>query len=132
MDYKELLQQIMYIVITAILPLLTGYTIKFIKAKVEENSEKLNDERIESYVVSAVDIITDAIKNVNQVYVDSLKKSGKFDAEAQETAKNMAIQKAKELISEDSKKAIEILYNDFDSFLDTKVESIVRDEKQYI
>lgn len=66
---------------------------------------------------------------VNQTYVDSLKKQGKFDEEAAKTAKQMAIDKAKALITEDSKAAIETLYSDFEAYLNDAIEELVRENK---
>ena len=61
--------------------------------------------------------------------LDALKKEGKFDAEAQKTAKQMAIDKAKALITEDSKAAIETLYSDFEAYLNDAIEELVRENK---
>ena len=64
-----------------------------------------------------------------QVYVESLKKQGKFDEAAQEEAKNKAVETAKALISEESKNAIILLYNDFDVYLDANIEALVNANK---
>ena len=61
--------------------------------------------------------------------MDSLKKQGKFDEEAAKTAKQMAIDKAKALITEDSKAAIETLYSDFEAYLNDAIEELVRENK---
>ena len=58
-----------------------------------------------------------------------MKKEGKFDAETQKTAKQMAIDKAKALITEDSKAAIETLYSDFEAYLNDAIEELVRENK---
>ena len=65
----------------------------------------------------------------NQTYVETLKKQGKFDAEAAKTAKQMAIDKAKALITDDSKAAIETLYSDFEAYLNDAIEELVRENK---
>lgn len=58
-----------------------------------------------------------------------MKKAGKFTPEAQETAKNMAVSRAKELISEASRNAITVLYNDFDAYINAQIEALVRETK---
>ena len=58
-----------------------------------------------------------------------MKKAGKFTPEAQETAKNMAIEQAKQMISEASRNAIITLYNDFDAYINSQIEALVRTTK---
>ena len=65
-----------------------------------------------------------------QTYVDSLKRSGSFDKEAQYNALTMAKEKAHALISDDMVNAIENGYGAFDTWLDTRIEQTVRATKQ--
>lgn len=129
MDFKELLQQVLYLVATGILPILTLYIVTLIKVKVKEGSAKLENDQLKKYIDAALDAIGNSVLMVNQTYTDSLKKSGTFTKESQEVAKNMAIETAKELITEESKKAIEILYGDFNIYLETQIEAMVREYK---
>ena len=129
MDWNELFQSIIYIVLTAILPLVAKYIVDYLRVKITGESEKIENEKLQQYVKDAVDVIGKAVQKVSQTYVDSLKKAGKFDAAAQETAKAAAEAIAIALISKQSKKAIVQLYNDFDEYLDTTIEALVRDKK---
>ena len=72
----------------------------------------------------------DAVKYVNQVYTDSIKKSGKFDEEAQVEAFNRAHEAALAMISEETKKIIEEVYGSFDEWLRLKIEAAVNTEKK--
>jgi hypothetical protein len=129
MDYKELIQQILYVVATCILPILTVYITSFLKSKVKEVSAKIDNDTLQEYINTAYDAIEKSVLAVNQTYVDSLKKSGKFDKDAQEQAKQMAIEQAKLLITDEAKQAVEVFYNDFNAYLESCIESIVRDSK---
>ena len=129
MDFKEAIQQVLYLIVTGILPVLTVYAVTLIKVKVKQESAKLEDEQLKKYADAATDAISNAVLMVNQTYTDALKKTGAFTKEAQETAKNMAIAKAKELITEESKNAIEVLYSDFNTYLETQIEALVRENK---
>ena len=136
MDVKEFLQQVLYVVATGILPILTVYIVNLIKVKTKEVTEKLNesntkfdDYQLDKYIINAVDIIGTAVIEVNQTYVDNLKKAGKFTEEAEENAKQKAIDRCKQLISENSKKAIEVVYNDYEAFLNSKIEELVKKNK---
>lgn len=126
---KQNIQEVLYLIITGILPLLILYAITFLKVKIKEQEEKLNNEQLTKYIDAASNAISKAVLSVSQTYVDTLKKQGKFDEMAQAEAKQMAIEKAKELITIDSQLAIETLYNDFESYLNDAIESLVRENK---
>ena len=126
MDIKQGIQDVLYLIITGILPLLITYGILFLKVKIKEQEKNLENDQLVKYIDAATDAISKAVLAVNQTYVDSLKKQGKFDEEA---AKTMAIDKAKALITEDSKAAIETLYSDFEAYLNDAIEELVRENK---
>ena len=77
----------------------------------------------------AGDAISLAVSTVSQTYVDSLKQSGNFGKDAQVTAKQMAIDKARAIISKEMRDAIETVYASFDSYLDSYIEGVVRVNK---
>ena len=129
MDIKHGIQDVLYLIITGILPLLITYGILFLKVKIKEQEKNLENDQLVKYIDAATDAISKAVLTVNQTYVDSLKKQGKFDEEAAKTAKQMAIDKAKALITEDSKTAIETLYSDFEAYLNDAIEELVRENK---
>lgn len=128
-DYKDLFQQIMYIVITAVLPIALAYLKSFLDAKANEAIANVENKKFAGYLARAYEAVGLAVNTVSQTYVDSIKQSGNFDKEAQEKAKEMAIEIAKELISYDVKQAINIAYGDFDTYLNTAIESYVRETK---
>lgn len=125
MTFETFMQNLLYVLATAILPLLTTYIVLLIKNKIKEQSAKLESEKLQKYIDTAMDTLSTIVLSVQQTYVSSLKDSGKFDKEAQEKAKQMAINKANELISEESKKAIEILYNDYYTWISDQIECLV-------
>ncbi len=129
MDIKQNIQEILYLIITGIVPLLITYGIIFLKVKIKEQEKKLENDQLIKYIDAATDAISKSVLTVSQTYVDTLKKEGKFDAEAQKTAKQMAIDKAKTLITAESKAAIETLYTDFEAYLNDAIESLVKENK---
>ena len=128
-NVNDMLRSIIYIVLTAILPILVQYIVKFINMKVDELSVNIKSEKAKMYINAIVDAISIAVVSVNQTYVDSLKQDGKFDEESAYAAKNLAMMRAKELISNDTEKFIEMMYGDFDKYLENAIESYVRREK---
>lgn len=128
-NLNEILKSIVYIVITGILPIIVPYIIKVLNAKVDELTANIESEKAKRYIDIIVDAISIAVTSVNQTYVDSLKQAGKFDDESAFTAKKLAMEKARDLISADSKHFIELAYGDFDKYLENAIESYVRQSK---
>ena len=119
----------MYLVITGILPFVTVYFANFVKSIIQKNKDNIESEQVQNLIDYAGEAISVAVMTVSQTYVDTMKRQGKFDAEAQAIAKQMAIDKAKELISREMKSAIESVYTNFDAYLDNYIETVVRESK---
>lgn len=133
MEFTEMLNYILYIVLTIILPVVARYVVAFIKAKIKESNIIMyatHNEDLSKIVESALSDVMDAVLYINQIYVDSLKSSGKFDKEAQEEAFNRAYVEAMNMISDEAKKVIEGLYGSFDKWLRIKIESSVNMAKK--
>lgn len=128
MEFNEVLNYTLYIILTVILPVVATYIVNLIKSKIEESkiiSEATKNEQLEETIKNALNDVMDAVLYVNQTYTDSLKASGKFDKEAQDAAFNKAYAKAVSLISESTRKTIEQVYGSFDKWLELKIEASV-------
>lgn len=133
MDFNTTMSSVLYVVVTLILPVITGFVVNLIKTKIKESTiieEATKNENISNLVKDALSDVLDAVKYVNQVYTDSIKKSGKFDEEAQADAFNRAYEAALIMISEETKKIIEEVYGSFDKWLRLKIEAAVNSEKK--
>lgn len=123
---NELLLNILSVVVTTIIiPLITFLGIKlnnFLKTKVQ-------NEKMQKYLDAATKAVTLAVTTTTQTYVDNLKKSGNFTAEAQQEAFKRAKEKALTLITQDAKNALEALYGDFNEWLTLQIETTVKDLK---
>lgn len=128
----EILQDILYAVITGFGVLLVRELLNFIGEKVDEmqtNKEIKDNELLNQYIDMVQQIVYDVVLSVSQVYVDSLKNSKSFNEEAQKHAKEMALTTAKSLISVEARKAISNAYGDIDLYLSALIESAVRQTK---
>ena len=128
----DIVRDILYILITGCGVAVAKYLVGLINKQIDKtqvDTDIKNNEKLNQYVDSAQQVISNVVLTMNQTMVDSLKNSGKFDKAAQEEAKNKAIEMAKQLISEESKNAIIILYNDFDVYLNAALESAVNANK---
>lgn len=133
MEFSEVLNYILYIVLTAILPVVATYAVNLIKAKIKESNiiaDATQNENLAKIIENALSDVMDAVLYINQIYVDALKSSGKFDKDAQKNAFNRAYVEAMNMISDESKKVIEQVYGSFDNWLKLKIESSVNMAKK--
>ncbi len=129
---NELLITLIQVVIIPAIPVLVTYLVKFLKAKVDQTTVKIDNELIRVYLNEATDAVLQAVTFTAQTYVDTLKKQGKFDKEAQEEAFNTAKDIALKLLTEEAKQMITDLYGDLTIWLDTKIEQTVNEQKNFV
>ena len=135
MEFSEILNYILYIVLTAILPVVATYTVNLIKTKIKEINVIANvtqNENISKIIENAFSDVMDAVLYINQIYVDALKSNGKFDKDAQKNAFNRAYTEALNMISDESKRVIEQTYGSFDKWLKLKIETSVNLAKKHV
>lgn len=83
-----------------------------------------------NYIQTAYSMLTKAVMNTNQVWVDAIKQSeGKLTVEQQAEARERTIEIFKEMITESVKLAIEAAYGSVDKWLDLNLESAVGEVK---
>lgn len=119
---NDILLNILSVVVTSIvLPLITyagARLIAFLNTKIkDENAKKL--------LTTATDIVINAVRSVFQTYVESLKNSGNFNAEAQVIALNKAKDIALEQMTDEVKEFINKNYGSVDAWLTTTIESTI-------
>ena len=115
---NEILLNVLSVLLTAvILPLISiagTQLIKFINSKIKNNE-------LAKQLTTATTIVTNAVRVVFQTYVDTLKKNGSFDKEAQVEALTRAKNIALSQITEDTKSYIEENYGDFNNWLTIQI-----------
>lgn len=133
MEFSEVLNYVLYIVLTVILPVIATYIVNLIKTKINESNiiaDATKNEDMSNLVKDALSDVMDAVLYVNQTFVDTLKAKGDFTEDAWEEAKQKAYNAALATISDESKKVIEQLYGSFDKWLQLKIESSVNMAKK--
>jgi hypothetical protein len=128
---KEILTTLVQVVVIPAIPVLVTYLVKYLKAKAEQTTTKIDNELIRTYIQEATDAVLQAVTYTAQTYVDSLKKQGKFDEEAQKIAFNTAKNIALQLLTTEAKQMIEDLYGDLMLWLETKIEQTVKEQKTF-
>ena len=132
MDEKlivDMLQAVVYAVITVILPIITTYIVKIMRVKIRDIKFESMDYAHRIWIERAADIVADIVLQVQQTYVSSLKNKGEFTPEAAKEAKEKAVALANELIADELKKTIADIYSSFDEWLDIQIEKNVIENK---
>ena len=125
----EMLEKIPYVLIAAVVMLVATFICKYLYTKWNEIKTNIKNEKIRNVIDEVVDIVYRAVVQTNQIYVDSLKNSGTFDEEAAKTAFNKTKNTIMNLLSNSMISIITEVYGDFNTYIDTLIESIVNEEK---
>ena len=127
---KDIGLQCLYIIVSTIMPIIAGFLAVLIKQKISEISQRIENEKISSYINNITNVLIDAVLEVEQTYVDELKKQGNFTPQAQKIAKEKAFEIANNLITVEGKKVVNDLYGDFESYAMNKIEALVKQFKK--
>lgn len=93
---------------------------------------KIKNQRFAHYLTAATAAVTDAVKAVQQEYVDGLKKAGKFDEEAAKEALMKAKVKVLESLSIETRKYITENIGDINNWIETTIHSVLHDMKEKV
>ena len=119
---NDILLNILSVVVTAVVLPLISYAgtklISYLNAKVK-------DENVKLHLTSATTIVTNAVLTVFQTYVDSLKKNGSFDKDAQLEALTRAKDIALSQMTQELKDFITTNFGDLDNWLTIQIESSI-------
>ena len=119
---NDILLNVLSVVVTSIiLPLITyagARLITYLNSKIKDTNARI-------LLTTATDIVINAVRSVFQTYVDSLKASGSFDAQAQTVALTKAKDIALEQMTDEVKNFIAKNYGSVDVWLTTTIESTI-------
>ena len=124
-----LLAEIMEVVVIPLLGILTAYVVKLVNAKIEDINKERHNALEEKYLTMLGATISDCVTATTQTYVESLKKQGKFDAEAQKEAFNQTYTAVMNILSEEAKKYLTVAVGDLNLYITQKIEAEVNANK---
>ena len=75
------------------------------------------------------DIITKCVIATNQTYVETLKKQGKFDQQAQEVAFQKTLLAVQAMLTAEAKQCLTEFYGDLDIYITSAIEAAVNEKK---
>jgi len=129
MNTQELVQMAVQILLVPIMGAVATFVVTYLRAKSEQIRRKIDDDTINKYIYLAEDIIATAVLQVNQVFVEELKKDGKFDKERQQEAFNKCKEIVLTLLNDNAKTVIEFIFGDLNRWIDSQIEATVHRSK---
>ena len=129
MDWMNILDQVFDLCIVPLLGLATTIFVAFIKQKMTESKERIDNDLISKYLGMLEMTIIDCVKATNQTYVEALKDKNAFDAEAQKHAFELTKNAVIKILSDDAKNYLAHVLGDLDAIIDEKIEATIKDVK---
>ena len=126
MDWMNVLERTFELVVCPVLSLTGIYLTYLISVKIKEVKQKINNEKASKYLDMLDTTIQNAVLATTQTYVDSLKKQGKFDADAQKVAFKQTYDAVMRVLTEDVVNYITLIVGDLETYITTKIEADVK------
>ena len=128
----ELVAQIFEVCIIPLLGVLTAFFVKWVNAKTAEIADTRKNETEKKYINMLNNTISDCVIATTQTYVDTLKKQGAFDAEAQKVAFTMTYEAVVKLLTDEATEYLNEAVGDLNLYITQKIESEVNLNKTII
>lgn len=125
----DLLKQIFEVCIIPLLGVLTTWLITYIRAKKIESKKRYNLDVISQTLDSLEKLVVDCVLATKQTYVDELKKTGKFDLEAQLAAFEKTKNAVLNILSDDTKALLNSVVGDLGIYITQLIEAAVNSTK---
>lgn len=116
-------QEVLNILLSALGIIITGLTTFIVTKLTQFINAKIEDKKASNYLTTILNLVVDCVKETYQTYVETLKKEGKFDKEAQEKALNLCLNKIKEQMTTEVKDYVVNNFGDINSYLKSLIES---------
>ena len=128
----ELVAQIFEVCIIPLLGVLTAFFVKWVNAKTAEIADTRKTETEKKYINMLNNTISDCVIATTQTYVDTLKKQGAFDAEAQKVAFTMTYEAVVKLLTDEATEYLNEAVGDLNLYITQKIESEVNLNKTIV
>lgn len=124
-----MIREIIEVCLIPLLGVLVTYLVKYINTKSKELEASTDNELAKKYISLLSSTITNCVIATNQTYVETLKKQGKFDAEAQKEAFNMTLKAVMALLTDEAKQYLSEIYGDLNTYITNQIEATVNQNK---
>lgn len=129
MDWNEVLDIVIRVIIVPIIPLLAVYLKILLQTKIDEIKAKTDNQNLKKQLDIARDVLSECVTDTTETYVKSLKEQGEFGTEAQKIALEKTKIKFLTIISDGTKTALETAYGDYTKWIEISIESLVKANK---
>lgn len=126
---QDFLTQLYNLVLFPLIIALGGFLVVFINTKTQELKNKTKNEKEQKYIERIGGIINACVLTTNQTYVESLKREGKFDAEAQKQAFEDTKNAVLGMLNVELQDFITEVFGDVNEYLTTAIEASVNSNK---
>lgn len=126
MDWTKIIAQIFEVIIFPLLSIGTIYLINLIKVKIQELKQKKDDDLYHKYLDMLEDTIVQCVLATTQTYVESLKKEGVFDADAQKIAFTKTYTNVMKILSDEAKEYLTEALGDLEAYIYNRIEANVK------
>ena len=124
-----MIREIIEVCLIPLLGVLVTYLVKYINTKSQELEASTDNELAKKYISLLSSTITNCVIATNQTYVETLKKQGRFDAEAQKEAFNMTLNAVMALLTDEAKRYLSEIYGDLNTYITNQIEATVNQNK---
>lgn len=122
--------QIQNIVFSCVGIILTGLCSWLTTKLITWLNTKISDKKVAGYVTSITEIVMNAVKQVMQTYVDSLKQQDAFTEEKQKEALDKCLTIIESQLTDELKTYIKDNFGDMTEYLKTQVEAMIYNLKK--
>lgn len=125
MNMTTIIPQLFELVIFPLLGIATLFLVAFIGVKIQKMKKETDNELAIKYWDMLNETITNCVLATTQTYVDTLKKQGKFDAEAQKIALTQTYDNVMTILTEEAKGYLVNAVGDLQAYILNKIEAEV-------
>lgn len=118
-------QEVLNIILGAVSVVVTGLASWAVAMFTKWLTGKMKDKKLAKMLCDITNIITDAVMNMYQAFVESLKANGKFDASAQKAVKEKCMEIIMGQLTGEMKAYIEENFGDIKAWISEKIETVI-------
>lgn len=123
MDWKEFVFNLLGLILASLM----AWVLAKVKTLIDS---KVNDDKAREFLMSATSIISSTVKMTYQTYVEEIKGTDAWTAEAQRNALQKAANAARLQMTEELKAYITTHYGDLEMWIETQIEAELYDLKK--